>query len=128
MAGCDRVADRAWLVAGDGGVEGARDGVDAAGEGLGVVEALLAQPHGDVEGASAVVAHDDDGLVGVEFVVGTGGDLAHGHEEGVGKVGGVELPFLADVEKDRGLGLLTKLGEVLGGDFGGKHRESGYKG
>ncbi len=66
-------------VAGDGGVDGAGPGVDASGEGLGVVEALLAEPHGYGEGALAVVAEDDDGLVGVELGVGAGGDVAHGH-------------------------------------------------
>ena len=64
----------AFLVAGDGGVDGAGPGVDAAGEGLGVVEALIAEPHGYVEGTGSVVAEDDDGGVGVEFGVGAGGD------------------------------------------------------
>jgi hypothetical protein len=34
-------------VAGDGGVDEARPGFDASGEGLGLIEALSAQPHGD---------------------------------------------------------------------------------
>ena len=38
---------RSWSVAGDGRVDGAGPRVDASGEGLGVVEALIAQPHGD---------------------------------------------------------------------------------
>ena len=62
-----------------------------------MLEALVAEPHGDVQGASAVVAEDDDGCVGVEFVVSPGGDFAHGHEEGVGKVGGLILPRLPDI-------------------------------
>ena len=79
-----------------------------------MVEALVAEPHGDVEGAGAVVAHDDDGLVGVEFGVGAGGDVAHGHEEGVGEAGGLVLPGLADVEQEGGVGLLTLLEEGFG--------------
>lgn len=69
------------LVAGDGGVDGAGPVFDASGEGLGVFEALLAEPHGDGKGAGSVVAEDDDGLVGVELLVGAAGDFAHGHEE-----------------------------------------------
>ncbi len=85
------------LVAGDGGVDGAGPGVDAAGEGLGVLEALVAEPHGDVEGAGTVVAEDDYLLIWVEFGVGAGGDLSHGHEERVGKGGGLVLPGLSYV-------------------------------
>ena len=53
------------LIAGDSGVDGAGPGIDASGEGLGLVEALLAEPHGYVEGPGSVVAEDDDGGVGV---------------------------------------------------------------
>ena len=82
----------------------ARDqSVDAAGEGLGAVEALVAEPHGDGEGALAVMAEDDDVGVGVEFGVGAGGDFAHGHQQGVGQAGGLELPWLADVQEDGGV-------------------------
>ena len=55
----------AGSVAGDGGVDDGGPEIDAAGERLGVLEALLAEPHGDVERARAVVAEDDDGLIGV---------------------------------------------------------------
>ena len=108
-------------VAGDGRVDGAGPGVDAAGEGLGLVEALLAQPHGDVEGAGSVVAEDDDVGVGVELLVGAGGDVAHGHEDGVGEVGGLELPGLADVEEDGGIGLGAEFSEGFGGYLGREH-------
>ncbi len=86
-----------WLVAGDGGIDGAGVVVDAAGERLGVLEALVAEPHGDGEGARAVVAEDDDGLVGVELGVGAGGDLAHGDENGAGDGGGFRFPGFANV-------------------------------
>ena len=72
----------------------------------------------------SVVAEDEDGFVGVEFGVGAGGDVAHGHEEGVFDVGGVELPLLADVDEDGRVGLLEEGGGGLGGDLGGKH---GYR-
>lgn len=85
------------LVTGDGGIDDGRPGVDASGEGLDVLETLLAQPHGDVEGAGAVVADDDDGLVGIEFVVDARGDLAHGDEDGVGDTGGLVFPGFAYV-------------------------------
>jgi hypothetical protein len=83
------------LVAGDGGVDGAGPGVDSASEGLNVLEALVEQPHGYVEGARAVMAEDDDGSVGVELGVGARGDFAHGHEKRIGKVGGLVLPGFA---------------------------------
>ena len=44
-----------------------------------------------------MVAHDDDGGVGVEFRVGAGGYVAHGDERGVGQGGGFVFPGLADV-------------------------------
>ena len=111
------------LVARHGRVDGAGPGVYTAGEGLGVVEALLAEPHGDVEGAGTVVAEDDDGGVGVELVVGAAGDLAHGHEQGVGEVRRFVLPGLADVEDDGRVGLLAKGDEFLGRDLRGKHKD-----
>ena len=75
--------------------------VDAAGDGLGLFEALLAEPGGDGEGAGAVVAEDENVPVFVELLVGAGGDFAHGDEGGVGEVGGLILPGLADVEEKR---------------------------
>src|ERR1700723_179932 len=85
------------LVAGDGGVDGAGPGVDAAGDGLGFVEALLAQPRGYRERAHAVVAEDDDGGFFVEFLVGAAGDVVHGDERAGFDVRGGVLPGLADV-------------------------------
>jgi hypothetical protein len=95
------------LVAGHGGVDAAGPAVDASGEGLDVFEALIAEPHGDAEGAGSVMAEDDDGGVGVELLMGAGGYFAHGHEEAVGEVGGLEFPGLADVQQKRGVGLLA---------------------
>ncbi len=89
------------LVAGNLWVDGTRPGVDAACQGLGMAEALIAQPQGDIEGTGAVVAHDDDGGVGIEFGMGAGGDFAHGHEERVGDAGGLVFPGFADVQQER---------------------------
>jgi hypothetical protein len=44
-----------------------------------------------------VVAHDDDGGVGIELGVSARGDFAHGHEDGVCDAGGLVLPGLANV-------------------------------
>jgi hypothetical protein len=109
------------LVAGHGGVDAAGPAVDASGEGLDVFEALIAEPHGDAEGAGSVMAEDDDGGVGVELLMGAGGYFAHGHEEAVGEVGGLEFPGLADVQQKRGVGLLAELGEGLRRDFWLEH-------
>ena len=113
------ICDSVELVAWDGGIDGAGPGVDAAGEGLGALEALVAEPHGHGERALAVVTEDNDGGVGVELGVGAGGDVAHGHQDGVRQGGGVELPGLANVEEDRGVGRWggAELGEGLRGDF-----------
>ncbi len=98
----DRHADAlrgvpAWLVTRDGWVDGSGPGVDASGEGLGVLETLITQPHSDAEGAGAVMAEDDDWGVGIEFGVSAGGDIAHRDENGVGDTGGLKLPRFADV-------------------------------
>jgi hypothetical protein len=82
-----------------------------------VVEALVAKPHGNGEGASSVVAEDYDGSIGIEFGVGAAGDVAHGHEEGVGKAGELELEGFADVQEERCVGLLAEFGEGFGCDF-----------
>jgi hypothetical protein len=109
------------LVAGDGWVDGAGPGVDASGEGSDAFEALIAEPHGYAERTRSVMTKDYYGGVGVEFLVGPGGYFAHGHQERVGEAGGLELPRLADVQQERGVGLLTLLGKGLDGDFGFQH-------
>ena len=63
------------------------------------------------------MAHDDDGSVGIEFAVGTGGDFAHGHKEGVWDAGGLVLPGLADIQQKGGVWLLALLGKGCGRDF-----------
>ena len=68
-----------------------------------------------------MMAHDDDGGVGIEFAVGAGGDFAHGHEEPIGDAGGLELPGFADVQQEGGVRLLALLGKGCGGDFEFKH-------
>jgi hypothetical protein len=68
-----------------------------------------------------VVAHDDDGSIGVEFGVGAGGDIAHGHEERVGEAGCFVLPGFADVQEEGRVGLAAFLREGFDGDFGFQH-------
>ena len=87
-----------------------------------MVEALLAEPHGDVEGASAVVAEDDDGLVGVEFLVCAGGHISHGHEDGSEDGGGLGFPRFADIEQEGRGGGFELAGESVDGDFRLKHK------
>ena len=104
-----RAKAKAGLVAGDGGVDEGGPGVDAAGDGLGFVEALLAEPRGYREGAGAMVAEDEDGGFFVELLVGAAGDLVHGDDDAGLDVRGLELPWLADVEEE---------GRVIGGEEG----------
>jgi len=44
------------------------------------------------------MAHDDDRSVGIKLGVGAGGDLSHGHKEGIRYAGCLVLPWLADVQ------------------------------
>lgn len=90
-----------------------------------MLEALVAQPHGDAEGAGSVVAYDHDWLIGVEFLVGAGGDFAHRHEKGVWKACGVVLPRFTDVEQEGRIGPIALFKEGLGGNFRVEHRISG---
>jgi hypothetical protein len=89
-----------------------------------VIEALIAEPHGYRERTDAQVAHDDDGLIGVEFRVGPAGDVAHGHQDGVGKMCSLELPGVTDVQQERGIGLISELLEGFGSDLGVEHEIS----
>jgi hypothetical protein len=65
-----------------------------------------------------MVAEDNNGGVGIELLMGAGGYFAHGHEEGVGQFGGLVLPWLADIEEKRSVGLLALLCECVDGDLG----------
>ena len=107
------------LIAGNGGVDGAGPVIDAAGERLDMIESLVAKPEGDVEGAYAVVAEDDDGGVGVKLLVGARGNFAHWHQDTAGQAGGLNFPGLADVEQDRRIRLAALLGKDFGRDLRG---------
>ncbi len=107
---------RGLSVAGEEGVGALGPGVDAAGDGLGAFEALLAEPVGDAEGAGAVVAEDEEAVVGVEFLVGAGGNLAHGDEGAALDVDGFPFPEFADVD-DFGFAFVEQGFGVGGGDF-----------
>lgn len=96
-------------VAGDGRVDFGGPGINAAAQGLGVFKALVAQPDGDIHGAHAVMAHDDEMFFRVEFLVNAGGDFSHGDEEAALDVGGGELPGFADIE-EAGFALLQEGG------------------
>lgn len=100
---------RGGLVAGEDGVDLGGPGVDAARDGLGLVESLLAEPCGDRERARAVMAEDEDGGFFVELLMGAARDLVHGDEGRTFDVRGLIFPGLADVEEERW---------VLGGEEG----------
>ena len=65
-----------------------------------------------------MVAKHDDRLIGVELLVGTRGDFAHGHKQCAGQTGRLELPRLAYVEEERSVRLLALLGERVDGYWG----------
>jgi hypothetical protein len=60
-------------------------------------KSLVAKPHGDGEGTSPMVAKNDDGLVGIEFLVSAGWDVSHRHQNGLRKGGGADFPRFPDV-------------------------------
>lgn len=117
----DTVVRHGALVAENVGVDDPGPAIDSPCEGLDVLEPLVAKPHSDGEGTDSVVTEDDDGLVGVQLLVGAGGDLPHGHEERVWKGRCVELPWLADIQDQGRIAPLTLEGQSLCGDFGFKH-------
>lgn len=88
-------------------------------------KALLAEPHGDGEGAGSVMAKNDDGLVRIELLVGAAGDFTHGHEERVRKMGGLVLPGFANVQEDE---REEGIGGLLAQFLKGFDRKFGFKG
>lgn len=102
-------------------VDGTRPLIDAAGERLCLLEALLAEPHGDVQGTGSVMADNDDGPIGVELRVSARGDVAHGHKGGARNGGGLCLPRLAHIEQKGRVGLLEQMGQGVDGDLWRKH-------
>ena len=69
-------------------------GVDAAAQGLDAFESLIAEPGGDVEGALSVMAENREVLVGIEFLMSAGRDVAHGHEGAGFNVRGASIPMV----------------------------------
>lgn len=88
-------------------VDGSGPGIDATRKRLNAFETLIAEPHGDAEGSRTVVAKDYDRSIGIEFGMGAGGHVAHRHQHRVRQRSGLELPGLAYIEQERGVGLLT---------------------
>jgi hypothetical protein len=73
--------------------------VDSSAHGLDFIEALLAEPVGDGQRTDSVMTDDDDVGVGVELLVGAGGNVAHGNVLCAVDFGSVEFPGLAHVEE-----------------------------
>ena len=69
------------------------------------------------------MAQDYQALVGVEFLMGPGGDVAHGHVYAAFDVGGGEFPRLADVD-EFGFALGDERGGFGWGDFEFEHDSS----
>jgi ABC transport system ATP-binding/permease protein len=85
------------LVSRNFGIDLRRPRVDTAAKGLGVFEALVAQPCRDVERALPMMTQNDQVLVGIELLVRTRGNFSHGHQRAGLDVGGGVLPLLADI-------------------------------
>ena len=109
------------LIAGDRGVDGAGPVVDAAGQGLDVVEALVAEPHGDGEGTDAVVAHDDDRLVGVELAWARDGNSPMGIRSESGRLAVSNSQGSRTSSRSGGLGCLRNWRKASAVIFGIEH-------
>jgi len=70
-----------------------------------------------------VVAHQDEMLFRVQFLVGAGGNVTHGHEDAAFDVGGCELPRFADVD-EAGFAFFEQGGGFGGGEFEIEHGTS----
>lgn len=68
-----------------------------------------------------MVTQDDDRLVRIELLMGSGGDFAHRHQGGVGETRNLKLPGFADVQKEGVGSRLTLCGELFDADLGRKH-------
>jgi hypothetical protein len=64
-----------------------------------------------------VVAHDYDVLVGVQFLMGASGDVAHGNMLGALQVRGFEFPRFTHVEQGEDVALLLQGFRLAGRDF-----------
>src|SRR5271156_2845075 len=87
-------------IPGDGGVDFGGPGVDAAAQGLGVFEALVAEPDGDVHGADSLVAKGDEVGFRVQLPEGAARDVAHRNVRAAFDVRSFVLPGLAYVEEN----------------------------
>lgn len=91
-----------------------------------MLEALLAEPHGDVERACAVVAKDDGRTFGVKLYE-AGRDIAHGDRGGAGDAGNLDLPGFPDVNQEGSRGLVALGGVGIDGDLRRKSIRHGVR-
>ena len=62
-------------------------------------ESLLPQPYGHIHRAHTVMAHDDDVIFRIEFLMRSRWYVAHGDQLGSRHLRGLEFPRLADIEQ-----------------------------
>ena len=71
-----------------------------------------------------MVAQDDDGSVGIEFLVGARGNFVHGDVYGIGQRGRGYLPRFANVHNVRCLTFALQRGKFSDGDLERQHLSS----
>lgn len=84
-----------------------------------MLQALLPQPHGDVQGTRAVMAEDDGRPVRIEFLQARW-DISHGDLGSARNGGDLHLPWLADIEQEGGRRLVALGGVGVNGDLRGQ--------
>ena len=62
-----------------------------------MLETLVTEPYSHIERALPVMAKDHEPFVGIEFLVGARGNVAHGHQQRAVNARGGKLPWLANM-------------------------------
>ena len=91
--------------------------VDATPHGLHPFESLLAEPIGDRQRSDSVMAHDDDMVVGIEFLMSARGHIAHGNVFLSLDARLLPLGRFPHIEEREGFTPLLKRFDLAGRDF-----------
>ena len=88
-----------------------------------MLKTLVAKPYSNIQRALAVMAEHCDVLLGVEFLVHAGGDVAHRHVDAGFNVGRCVFPRFANI-KETGFVFAKECRRIDWGDFKIDHAKS----
>src|SRR5580658_3786881 len=98
-------------------IHGPRPAVDSAAHGLNFFVSLLAEPVGNRQRPDAVMAHDHDVIVRVEFLVSPRRDVTHRNVLRPFDAGRLVFPGLANIEQRKCFSALPQRLDLAGRDF-----------